>query len=240
MSRTNRDIKVLSDKEHILLRPNMYIGSVKPIISQRYIINENKIKQIELKFIPGLVKIFEEILDNSVDAFVDNNFKSKPKIDIEIDEYGFCVTDNGVGIPNKLVKSENSSDDKYMCEIAWGTAKAGSNFEGERKSAGANGIGSYLTTVFSSEFIGINESMGTKVTCKWNDNTDTYERTIEKSKKTGVTVLVRPDFSRFKVQHFRKNELLAIESRIKMLAITYPEIKFLLNGTTVSTESLEF
>jgi len=233
-NKPNRDIKVLSDMEHILLRPNMYIGSVKPILSQRYVIDGDTIKQTELRFIPGLVKIFEEILDNSVDAFVDHDFNGRPKIDIEIDETGFCVTDNGVGIPNKLV------EDKYMCEIAWGTAKAGSNFDGERKSAGANGIGSYLTTVFSNEFIGININDGKKVTCTWNNNTVDYKRNVGKSTKSGVQVTVKPDFKRFNVSKFSKNDLLAIESRIKMLALSYPEIKFILNGTTVTINELNF
>ena len=53
-----------SQLEHILLRPDTYIGSVEMLEQEMWIWdmeNEKMIKK-EIKFVPGLYKIFDEIL----------------------------------------------------------------------------------------------------------------------------------------------------------------------------------
>ena len=40
---SNKEIKVLSEREHILLRPTVYVGSVKPTDEKTPIIRNNKI-----------------------------------------------------------------------------------------------------------------------------------------------------------------------------------------------------
>ena len=37
---SNKEIKVLSEREHILLRPTVYVGSVKPSMNKEYRIVE--------------------------------------------------------------------------------------------------------------------------------------------------------------------------------------------------------
>jgi len=234
MKKSERVIKKLTDREHILLRPNMYIGSIRPITEKRYIIEENKFIETDITYIPGLIKIFEEILDNSVDAFVDHNFEGNPKIKITIEKDFFIIEDNGPGIPNKKIEND------YMAKIAWGEAKAGSNFEGERKAAGMNGVGSYLTNVFSKSFIGENHNNGIKLICKWQNNASEYFEKEGKSSKTGVKVTVYPDFEKFNRKGFSNNDLKIIETRIKMLALSYPEIKFYLNGNLIKIKEIEF
>ena len=59
--------------EHILLRPDTYIGSVERVQEQMWVIKqteeEGKMKydmvQREISFVPGLYKIFDEILVNA-------------------------------------------------------------------------------------------------------------------------------------------------------------------------------
>lgn len=55
-----------SQLEHILLRPDTYIGSVELLKEEMWIWdyeNEKMIKK-EISFVPGLYKIFDEILGN--------------------------------------------------------------------------------------------------------------------------------------------------------------------------------
>ena len=55
-----------SQLEHILLRPDTYIGSVEPFTQEMWkwdFENEKMIKK-EITFVPGLKKIFDEILGN--------------------------------------------------------------------------------------------------------------------------------------------------------------------------------
>jgi len=237
-----RDIKILSEVEHCLKRPNVYIGSVSSIKEQRYVFDEktNSLLEKRVEYVPGLVKIVEEIFDNSVDAFVDNNLPKGAKVKIDILEDHFIVEDNGPGIPNKLMKDQNG-EEKYACEIAWGTMRAGSNFnDTERKSAGAHGMGSYLTNIFSKEFIGENKNGGKKVIFKCSNNSLESKRIVSSTSQTGVRVTAYPDFSRFSVKRFRESEILMIKTRIVMLAMSYPEIKFIFNGNEIKTRDINF
>lgn len=63
-----------SQLEHILLRPDTYIGSVERVQEQMWVVKqteeeEGKISyqmvQREISFVPGLYKIFDEILVNA-------------------------------------------------------------------------------------------------------------------------------------------------------------------------------
>jgi len=240
---SERNIQLLSDREHALKRANVYIGSIKPIKEERYILENDKFVLKEIEYIPGLVKIFEEILDNPVDYFVDNDMKApkgKPTIKIELNDENFLIEDNGGGIPNKKVKDLQGKE-RWMCEVAWSELKAGSNFDDKnRKSAGTNGMGAALTNFFSKKFYAINCNGGLKIDCKWEDNATKYKEKESKISKTGVSVYVEPDFEKFKRDKFTKNEKIIIETRIKMLAYTYPEIKFILNSEQIDNKEIDF
>ena len=55
--------------EHILLRPDTYVGSVEETTENMYVFDEEKkaIFKREVTFVPGLYKIFDEILGESID-----------------------------------------------------------------------------------------------------------------------------------------------------------------------------
>jgi DNA topoisomerase-2 len=58
--------KKLTDIEHVILRPGMYIGSIKPHTTTKWIVDEGKMIS-EVTYNPGFLKIFDEIITNSVD-----------------------------------------------------------------------------------------------------------------------------------------------------------------------------
>ena len=66
-----------SQLEHILLRPDSYIGSVEKIEDKLWIFDENLDKFVlkTISYVPGLYKIFDEILVNASD-----NIQSKKLI----------------------------------------------------------------------------------------------------------------------------------------------------------------
>ncbi|MCH1932674.1 hypothetical protein L9G16_21255, partial [Shewanella sp. A25] len=54
--------------EHILLRPDTYICSVELVTQQMWVYDEDVgINYREVTFVPGLYKIFDEILVNAAD-----------------------------------------------------------------------------------------------------------------------------------------------------------------------------
>lgn len=56
-----------SQLEHILLRPDTYIGSVEEEKKEMWIFENEKIVKKEISFVPGLYKIIDEILVNAAD-----------------------------------------------------------------------------------------------------------------------------------------------------------------------------
>jgi len=63
-----------SQLEHILLRPDTYIGSVQPLTEKMWVLDSNSdaIVNREITYVPGLYKIFDEVLMEIV------NFKNFP------------------------------------------------------------------------------------------------------------------------------------------------------------------
>ena len=62
-----RKFQKLSDIDHVIKRPGMYIGSIKPHTSKKYLFVEDKMILEEITYNPGFLKIFDEIVTNSVD-----------------------------------------------------------------------------------------------------------------------------------------------------------------------------
>jgi len=58
-----------SQLEHILLRPDTYIGSIEDITQPMWVLKENcdGITQRNITYVPGFYKIFDEILVNAAD-----------------------------------------------------------------------------------------------------------------------------------------------------------------------------
>ena len=92
--------------EHILLRPDTYIGSVEPNNEKLWILNNNKFEFKEISNISGLYKLFDEILVNAADA--SNEDDTVTQIKVEITKNEITVENNGKGIPVEKHKKEKS------------------------------------------------------------------------------------------------------------------------------------
>ena len=62
----------LDHREHVLKRPNMYIGNIEKDVCETWVLDEQAVamKKKNLTYIPGLYKIFDEILVNAIDHSV--------------------------------------------------------------------------------------------------------------------------------------------------------------------------
>jgi DNA topoisomerase-2 len=58
--------KVLSHIDHILLRPQTYLGSNKPHSAKKYLFEDGKMVQREITYVPSFIKIFDEIMETLV------------------------------------------------------------------------------------------------------------------------------------------------------------------------------
>jgi len=232
-------IKRLTDREHILQRVGMYLGSDEINEEQMYIFKDNKFVKQDVKYVPALIKIVNEIIDNSVDEAIRTKFQFGNRIKVEINENSLRVQDNGRGIPVE------EHDGEYQTKIAWGYARAGSNFDDDsnRVTIGTNGVGSYGANVLSKYFKGISQDGKKKIVCEWRNNADpeTYKEKVTNSSRNGTEVYLEPDFERFKVQKFSDTDIKIIKTRLVMLALSYPEIKFYFNGELIKLpKEIEF
>jgi DNA topoisomerase-2 len=251
-------IKKLSEREHILQKSGMYLGSSTLTKSKEYIIantinipDENGncgtsgcdvdyFKETEIEYVPGLVKIFNELIDNTIDEYVRTNGQFANKIDIELTDEKFCIQDNGRGIPVTEVQAPEGTF--YQPELAWTHARAGSNFEDSNSTTiGSYGVGSMIASVFAKEFIGISNDGNLKCTVKCQDNNSMIDTKISKPKgKQGVRVEMIPDVERFGLKSITQPHIDMIKQRLYNLSVSYPEITFKLNNERIKLKAKDF
>jgi len=232
------NIKALDDREHILSRCAMYIGENSKCSYMAFLYKNDSIEQTKVKYVPALIKIINEIIDNSLDIAIKTDFEYANTISVKMDSEIVEVRDNGTGIP--VVKNE---DDKYIPLICWNQARTGSNFQDEqeqnRKSPGYNGVGSYATNCYSEWFTGISDDGKNKYTVKFTDNAYTYKEKISKSTKQGVTVRFKPDVERFNLKEITQDHLTVIMQRLIDLSISFPKITFKFNGKKINVRNFK-
>lgn len=234
----DKKFKKLDDIDHVILRPGMYIGSIKPHKAIKWIVEDDKMIQKELTYNPGLLKIFDEIVTNSVDESKRAGSKLNiVKIDIDRTTNYINIWDNG-GIP--VVK--HTQHKEWIPEMIFSNLKAGSNFndEEQRTGAGTNGVGSTLTNIYSKEF--------TVTTCDGaNHFTQTFsnnmrKRTAPKTRKstkgfTEINYLV--DFEKFALTGIDDDHFKMIEKRVYDIAACNTSLKVYFNGKLINIKTFE-
>ncbi|WVX87575.1 DNA topoisomerase II large subunit [Vibrio phage EniLVp02] len=232
------NFKILSPREQILLRPGTFIGSVDPEEIETWSMGKRKV----VKYTPGLIKIVNEVLDNSVDEAIRTNYEYATEICVTIDENTITISDNGRGLPQHDVKTPEG-DLIPVPVAAWTRPNSGSNFDDSvRTGIGMNGVGSFLTNLFSLKFVGETcdgEHVMT-VTCGRNAERITHRRRkATKADKQGTTVTFLPDFTRFDVYGWSPELTEIILGRLSSLAVTHPEITFKLNKKKVPAGTIK-
>ncbi|CAJ2502142.1 Uu.00g049950.m01.CDS01 [Anthostomella pinea] len=227
----------LTQLEHILKRPDTYIGSIERMEQQMWVYNKES-NQMELRpkvsFVPGLYKIFDEILVNAADNKQRDPSMTFMKITINREEGQIIVENNGKGIPVEIHDKEKC----YIPELVFGHLLAGSNFDdAEKKTVGGrNGYGAKLCNVFSTEFtLECQDSKnGKRYKQTWRDNMGKVEKAKITSNKTSdfVRVSFKPDWAKFGMDDGIDDDLESLlHRRVYDMAGTVRGIKVYLNDT---------
>jgi DNA topoisomerase-2 len=228
--------KKLTDIEHVILRPGMYIGSIKPHTATKWVLGEEKMTQRELTYNPGFLKIFDEIITNSVDESKREGSKLNT-IKVTIKNDVISVWDNG-GIP--VIKHQEHNE--WIPEMIFSNLKAGSNFDDDdsRTWAGTNGVGSVLVNIYSKKFTistcdGKNQFDQTFT----NNMRDRTEAKVVKGTKKHTEITFATDFEKFGLENIDEDHYKMIEKRIYDLAACNPSLKIYFNGTLINLNSFE-
>ena len=172
---TEDNIKSLDWKEHIRMRPGMYIGKLGNGSSPD----------------DGIYILLKEVLDNSIDEFVMGAGKT---IEISINQNGVSVRDYGRGIPlGKVVDvvSKMNTGGKYDTRAF-------------KKSVGLNGVGTKAVNALSTSFRVESVRDGKSKYVVFEQGSLIEESIIEEStKRKGTKVTFVPDVSIFKNYKYR-------------------------------------
>ncbi|CAM0041981.1 DNA topoisomerase II large subunit [Vibrio phage F86] len=230
MSNKDDDFKILTKKQHVLLRPGMYVGSIDKEEHMRFVGGEYQ----AISFVPGLVKIVNEVIDNCIDEAIRTKYKFANVIDLKVEGNRITVTDNGRGIPQDMVADPVTGEKIIRPEAAWTRTEAGSNFGDERTTVGMNGVGAALTNFFSHQFTGTTCDGKNTVIVRCSNNADRIFVRKEKGGKQGTSVEFIPDFNRFGVFGISPQDEMMMKERLSTLSVTHPEITFRYNGKKFS------
>ena len=166
---TEDSIRSLDWKEHIRLRPGMYIGKMGNGSSPD----------------DGIYVLLKEVIDNSIDEYVMGNGKS---IDISIKKDNVTIRDFGRGIPlGKVVDvvSKINTGAKYDSKVF-------------KKSVGLNGVGSKAVNALSSYFKIKSIRDGKSKLVEFSKGLVVNDEEIqENSGRKGTTVSFTPDKEMF-------------------------------------------
>ena len=234
----DKKFKKLDDISHVILRPGMYIGSIKPHTANKWIVEEGKMTQREITYNPGFLKIFDEIVTNSVDESKREGSKLNTiKIDLDRNKNKVTIWDNG-GIP--VVK--NTEHDEWIPEMVFSNLKAGSNFDDteERSWAGTNGVGSTLTNIYSKEFkISTCDGKNSFIQTFTNNMRDRTQPVVKKAKTNHTEISYITDLEKFGLTDIDDDHYKMIEKRIYDIAACNTGLKIYFNGDLININTFE-
>ena len=199
---TEKHIKSLDWKEHIRMRPGMYIGKLGDGSSMD----------------DGIYVLVKEVVDNSIDEHVMGFGKS---IEIKISDHQVVVRDYGRGIPLGKVfdcVAKINTGGKYDSEAF-------------QKSVGLNGVGTKAVNALSSYFKVESVRDGKIKSIEFSKGEMANDYNIKKTdQRDGTTIIFSPDNTVFKnyrfIPDFLENQILNYAYLNSGLTINFNGQKF--------------
>ena len=243
-----------TDKQHILDNPDTYIGSVEEIDSNVWVLNEegNKIIEKNIKYIPGLFKLFDEGIVNCRDhvvrmsqAIANNIENSLPvtNIDISVQEDGtITMMNDGNGID----VAEHPEHKIWIPEMIFGHLRTSTNYDKNEKKivGGKNGFGFKLVLIWSSygSVETVDHIRGLKYKQEFKNNLDEIcKPSITKCKTKPYTkITFRPDYKRYGIEGLTPDVISLLKKRVyDVAAITDKNLKVKYNSSLVPIKNFQ-
>lgn len=163
-TRTAADYTYLSDIQHILAKPGMYIGEVAPVMRAAWLLDVSTMKLVYagITIPPGLIHIMTEVLSNAADnADASRRMGVSPgSIDINMDNHIIRIRNGGEPIPVVQREKNPASTEvdphvgMWVPGMIFGVLRTSSNYDEKvlRLGCGTNGVGGKVCNIFSSQF----------------------------------------------------------------------------------------
>ena len=196
-------VQKLTHIEHILKRPDSYVGPVEQGTEPYWILNGSTFTKKNLKYSPALLKIFDEILVNAIDR---NSLHPKQvsSISISIDKGMGSVTIENNGPLGGIGVRMHEKEGLWNPELVFGHLLTSTNYDDSQKRivGGSNGYGAKLANIYSSDFSVIIKDHETKQTYtqKWSKNMTVCDPPKIKKHSgatSSVAITFTPEWKRF-------------------------------------------
>lgn len=243
-------IQKLDPIEHILKRPDMYVGSVRPKTTNEYValkVNESfHIQKQNISFPPALLRVFVEALSNAIDNAQRSRdagiTPSKIKVSIDKETGLTSVWNDGLVIP---VLKDESDGVTFKHSLIFGELRTSTNFDDdeERTVSGRNGLGVKLLNVFSKKFVvkGVDPEQKLSFEQEWTNNMRNVgkPKISSSSLKNGFTeVSWIPDFEVFGIDGYT-DDLISLYTRYVCDAAMLTKLNVYLNDEKLPIKSLQ-
>ena len=196
-------VQKLTHIEHILKRPDSYVGPVELGTEPYWILDGSTFTKKNLKYSPALLKIFDEILVNAIDR---NSLHPKQvnSISITIDKDVGSVTIENNGPLGGIGVRMHEKEGLWNPELVFGHLLTSTNYDDSKKRivGGRNGYGAKLANIYSSDFSVIIKDHETKqlYTQSWSKNMticDPPKIKKHSGATSSVSITFTPEWKRF-------------------------------------------
>ncbi len=241
-------VQKLTHIEHILKRPDSYVGPVDLNVEPYWVLNSNKsqFEKKNLKYSPALLKIFDEILVNAIDR---NSMhpKNVSSISVDIDKESGAVSIENNGPLGGIGVRMHEKEGLWNPELTFGHLLTSTNYDDSKKRVvgGRNGYGAKLTNIYSSEFSIVIKDHENKQTYsqKWSKNMTVCEPPKIKKHSGGtssVSITFVPDWRRFGISKMENAIYKIFQKRVWDANIcTTPNCKVKFNGDVLPKQNLD-
>jgi DNA topoisomerase-2 len=246
MTKSTVKYNKLTQREHVLVRPDTYIGSVELTEEDHWIYDDenNKMLKKKIKFTPGFLKVFDEILVNAADASQNDKTCDTIKVEYNKEEGYISVWNNGDnGIPIEMHEEHKV----LIPSMIFGELLTSSNYDDtvERTTGGRNGVGSKATNIFSTRFIvEIGDAKNKKkFVQEWTENMLVVGKakvTDNKTIKNYIKVTFYPDCKKFGIENLDNDHFGLFYRRTYDLAgINDNKLKVFFNDKKIETNNFK-
>jgi DNA topoisomerase II len=240
----------LEPRDHVLQRSSMYIGSVE---SERCVtwacVDASTVCKKEIEYVPGLYKIFDEILTNAIDhatrmsTHADAKFRVKEiRVDIDRETGELTMFNNGQGI-DVAIHPEHGI---YIPELVFGNLLTSTNYDdtADRMVGGQNGLGAKCANIFAKRFEveTVDASRKRVYTQSFTDNMSRKGQPVVKAcaKKPYTRITFTPDYERFGCPGISDDMHALFSKRVyDACALTPSEVAVYLNGAKLEYKTFE-
>ena len=239
-------VQKLTHIEHVLKRPDSYVGPVEQGTEPYWILDGDKFTKKNLKYSPALLKIFDEILVNAIDR---NSLHPKlvNSISVSIDKESGSVTIENNGPLGGISVCMHEKEGLWNPELVFGHLLTSTNYDDSQKRivGGRNGYGAKLANIYSTDFSIVIKDHETKQTYtqSWSKNMticDPPKIKKHSGATSSVAITFTPEWKRFGMSKMDDTIYNIFQKRVWDANIcTTQNCKVKLNGDILTKQTFE-